>query len=153
VIWTVAYVASVVAVNVIFGIVPWLGSFIVGGIFILRDLSQREIGHRVLLASAIGIGISYLMANPAIATASAVAFGVSEVLDWIVFSRWRGSFRSRVIASSIAGAPVDSALFMLLAGFFAWPGFAVMTGSKLLALAVLPSRSAPTRNDSKENDR
>jgi uncharacterized PurR-regulated membrane protein YhhQ (DUF165 family) len=148
-IWTFAYVASAVLVNAMFVYLPpfqvagvfltW-GSFVVGGTFILRDYAQREIGHRVLLATLIGTAITALM-SPGLALASGAAFLFSELLDWAVFSRWVGSFRSRVIASSLVGAPVDSALFMVLAGFFSWPGVVVMTLSKLVAL-VFAARAA-----------
>jgi uncharacterized PurR-regulated membrane protein YhhQ (DUF165 family) len=143
--WTLAYVASAVLVNAMFIALPpfqvagatltW-GSFVVGGTFILRDYAQREVGHRVLVATLAGTAITALM-SPQLAFASGAAFLVSELLDWAVFSRWRGSFRSRVVASSLVGAPADSALFMLLAGFFSWPGVVVMTASKLIALIFI----------------
>ena len=143
--WTVAYVGSVVLVNAMFiwlptfsigGSVMTWGSFVVGGTFILRDFAQRDIGHRVLWATLAGTAITAAM-NWQLALASGAAFLVSELADWAVFSRWVGSFRSRVVASSIVGAPLDSALFMVLAGFFSWPGVAVMTASKLVALTTL----------------
>ena len=143
--WTAAYVGSVVLVNAMFILLPpfmvggqmmtW-GSFVVGGTFILRDYAQREIGHRVLWATLAGTLITALM-SAQLALASGAAFLLSELLDWAVFTRWRGSFRARVIASSIVGVPVDSAVFMFLAGFFSWGGVAVMTASKLVALAFI----------------
>jgi queuosine precursor transporter len=145
VIWTIACVASVVAVNALFLLVPpftvggitlTLGSFVVGATFILRDFAQREIGHRVLWATIAGTVVTAFM-SPGLAIASGVAFLASETLDWAVFSRWPGEFRSRVVASSLAGAPIDSVIFMTLAGFFSWPGMLVMTASKLCALALL----------------
>ena len=146
--WTAAYVGSVVLVNAMFLLLPpfmvggqmmtW-GSFVVGATFILRDYAQREIGHRVLWATLAGTVITALM-SPGLAFASGVAFLLSELLDMAVWSRWRGSFRSRVIASSLVGAPVDSAVFMLLAGFFSWGGVLVMTVSKLVALAFMARR-------------
>lgn len=153
--WTVAYVASVVVVNALFiwlppfqvgGVFLTWGSFVVGGTFILRDYAQREVGHRVLWATLLGTAITAAM-SAQLALASGVAFLLSEVLDWAVFSRWPGSFRSRVVASSVIGAPVDSALFMLMAGFFSWPGVAVMTASKLVALAVLARPQETSRHD------
>lgn len=147
--WTIAYVASAVLVNLMFlvlppfqaaGVVLTWGSFVVGGTFILRDYAQREIGHRVLWATIVGTAITAAM-SPGLALASGAAFLVSEILDWAVFSRWRGSFRSRVVVSSLVGTPVDSAVFMALAGFFSWGGVAVMTASKLAALVVIAARS------------
>lgn len=148
--WTISYVASTVLVNALFILVPPFqcagvlispGSFLVGGTFILRDYAQREIGHRVLWATVAGAGLTALM-SPGLAFASGVAFLASELLDWAVFSRWPGSFHSRVVASSIFGAPLDSALFMLLAGFFSWAGALVMALSKLVALVVIAVRAS-----------
>lgn len=145
-VFSALYVASIVFVNWAFGVLPVLrfgsdiwspASIIVGAIFILRDFAQRELGHRVLLASLLGIVISYVMADPRVATASAIAFGVSEATDWAVFSLLRSSFRRRVVLSSLVGVPVDTACFLGLLGFFSWTGFAVMVASKLVALAVV----------------
>ncbi|MBK9446167.1 MAG: VUT family protein [Betaproteobacteria bacterium] len=146
--WTLAYVGSVVLVNAMFillppfmagGVVLTWGSFVVGATFILRDFAQREVGHRVLWATLIGTAITAAM-SAELALASGAAFLASELLDWAVFTRLPGSFRCRVVASSLIGAPVDSALFMLLAGFFSWPGVAVMTASKLVALVIVARR-------------
>lgn len=146
--WTLLYVLSAVLVNALFLLIPPvhlgamvfpLGSLVVGGTFILRDYAQAEVGHRVVLATLVGTGITALM-SPGLAFASGTAFLVSELADWAVFSRWPGSFRSRVVASSVIGSPLDSALFMSLAGFFSWPGVLLMTVSKLVALAFVRSR-------------
>jgi uncharacterized PurR-regulated membrane protein YhhQ (DUF165 family) len=154
-IWTAAYVASVVLVNALFlafppfpvgGVMLSWGSFVVGGTFILRDFAQREIGHRVLWATLAGTLVTAAM-SPGLAVASGVAFAVSELLDWAVFSRWPGSFRSRVVASNLIGCPADSALFMALAGFFSWGGVLAMTGSKLLALALLARPGSPSSEE------
>ena len=77
--FTIAYIVSIVAVNIGFVYippVPLLGemfppmSLIVGLIFIARDFAQREIGHKVLGAMAVGAILSYLMADPFVAIAS-----------------------------------------------------------------------------------
>ena len=143
--WVSAYVAATVLVNFLFIHVPpiqllgatWtVGSIVVGAVFVLRDYAQRDIGHRVLVATFVGAAITALM-SPRLAFASGAAFLLSELLDWAVFSKWPGSMRSRIVASSLVGCPVDSAVFMALAGFFSWTGVAVMTASKLIALAYL----------------
>lgn len=142
-IWVCSYVASVVLVNALFMVWPGnlAGAFIVGSTLILRDLAQRAVGHRVLFATLLAAGITALM-SPGLAIASGAAFLVSELADWAVFSRWPGSFRARAVASSVVGSPLDSGVFMVAAGFFSWPGFAVMTVSKLAALALLACRRA-----------
>jgi uncharacterized PurR-regulated membrane protein YhhQ (DUF165 family) len=141
----VAYLGSIVLVNAMFIYLPpfmlagqmmtW-GSFVVGFTFIIRDFGQRAIGHRILWATLAGTIITAFM-SAQLALASGVAFLISELADWAVFSRWKGSFRSRVVMSSLVGAPIDSALFMLLAGFFSPLGVVVMTASKLLALSFV----------------
>ena len=55
-------------------------------IFILRDFAQREIGHKVLGAMAVGAVLSYFMADPFVAFASVVAFMISELVDWVVYT-------------------------------------------------------------------
>jgi uncharacterized PurR-regulated membrane protein YhhQ (DUF165 family) len=144
VIWVAVYAAAIVGVNLIFGVVPLLGSFVVGGIFILRDHAQRAVGHRVLLASIAGIGVSYVMADPFVAVASAAAFGASELCDWAAYSLTKRPFRERVVLSSLVSVPVDSLVFLALLPLpFSWPALAIQIASKLAALAVLflPKRS------------
>ena len=84
--WVAAYVASIVLVNWLFapaqlvpGITIWptmfgdlfLANIIVGVVFVLRDYAQREVGHKVLLATLVAGAITYVMVDPAIAVASA----------------------------------------------------------------------------------
>jgi uncharacterized PurR-regulated membrane protein YhhQ (DUF165 family) len=116
-----AYVASIVAVNWAFTLLPPLTIFgaqvpsatiLVGVIFILRDFAQRAIGHGVLLAMGAGSALSYLLAGPEVALASGAAFAASELVDWAVYSFTRRPFGQRILASSLLGTPVDSALFL-----------------------------------------
>jgi uncharacterized PurR-regulated membrane protein YhhQ (DUF165 family) len=59
------------------------GALCAGFVFSLRDLVHTMLGTRgVLAAIVIGIGLSWLVASPQIALASAVAFAASEVADW-----------------------------------------------------------------------
>lgn len=153
--WTASYILSAVAVNALFLLVPPIsiggvmiapGSFVVGATFILRDYAQRDLGHYVLLATVLATMITATM-SPGLALASGTAFLLSELLDWAVFSRLPGSFSRRVFWSSVVGAPVDSIVFMTMAGFFSWPGVLVMTLSKLVALAYLaiPKKTVAAR--------
>ncbi len=92
--FTALYVALIVAVNYAFIVVPLVKlpdgtmwppvALLVGFVFVARDFAQREIGHKVLLAMLVGVAISYFMANPFVATASAAAFLISELVDWAV---------------------------------------------------------------------
>jgi uncharacterized PurR-regulated membrane protein YhhQ (DUF165 family) len=145
--FTIVYVASIVLVNYGFSVVPLVPlpggemwppmSLIVGLVFVARDFAQREIGHKVLLAMLLGCGLSYLMADPFVAIASVVAFGISEMVDWLVYTYTGRPFAQRVLMSSVVGTPVDSAVFLAMIEHFSWTGVAVMTASKMLgALAV-----------------
>ena len=93
--YTFFYILSIVLVNIGFiyvPMIPLLGqmfppmTLIVGLVFILRDFAQREVGHGVLIAMGIGAVLSYIMADPFIAIASVVAFGISELVDWAVYT-------------------------------------------------------------------
>jgi uncharacterized PurR-regulated membrane protein YhhQ (DUF165 family) len=144
--YSLAYVVSIVAVNIGFVYippVPLLGemfppmSIIVGLIFILRDFAQREIGHKVLIAMAIGAVLSYFMANPFVAVASVVAFAISELVDWGVYTFTKRPLKDRILLSSALGTPVDSAVFLLILGFFSPIGFLLMTIAKMLSAILV----------------
>lgn len=100
-----------------FGLQAPSGVLVVGAALVLRDLVQEVGGIRAALAAiALGTAISALVAPPALVLASAGAFLLAELTDLIVYTPLR---RRRpglaVVASSLAGALVDSALFLLLA--------------------------------------
>ena len=144
--YSIAYVVSIVAVNIGFVYippVPLLGemfppmSLVVGLIFILRDFSQREIGHKVLIAMAIGAVLSYFMADPFVAVASVVAFAISELVDWSVYTFTKRPLKDRILLSSALGTPVDSAVFLLILGFFSPLGFLLMTVAKMLSAILV----------------
>lgn len=145
--FTALYIALIVAVNIGFSAVPLVElpggvmwppmSLVVGFVFIVRDFAQREIGHRILWAMAVGVGLSYLMADPFVALWSAIAFLVSELADWAVYTFTKRPMSERVIYSSFLSAPVDSAVFLIGLGIATPAGIATMTASKLLgAVAV-----------------
>jgi len=145
--FTALYIALIVAVNYGFSVVPLVElpggvmwppmSLLVGFVFIVRDFAQREIGHRVLLAMAVGVGLSYIMADPYVAMWSAIAFLVSELADWAVYTFTKRPMSERVIYSSILSAPLDSAVFLIGLGIATPVGIAAMSASKLLgAIAV-----------------
>ena len=134
------YVFSIVLVNFGFSHFPGLEllwSVLVGTIFISRDLAQRLVGHWVLPAMAAAIILSYLTADPFVALASCLAFAASEILDWVVFSITKGSFRRRMIASSCVAVPVDSFIFLYVAGFLSLELFLIQITSKMVAVGVI----------------
>ena len=142
-----AYVGSIVVVNWAFAVLPLLelpgarvplATLLVGVVFVLRDYAQRAIGHRVLLAMALACGLSYWLAGPGVAMASAAAFAVAELADWAVYTFTRRPFNERVLLSSAVGVPIDSLVFLWLLPF---PGVltvgAVAWMSALKMLAAL----------------
>jgi uncharacterized PurR-regulated membrane protein YhhQ (DUF165 family) len=90
--WMIGHVGTVQfpggphTIPVGFGYVAPSGVLLIGAALAARDMVQRLAGKLpVLIAIVIGIGLSYLV-NPAIATASAVAFGLGELADFAVFT-------------------------------------------------------------------
>ena len=144
--FTIGYILSIVLVNIGFVYippVPLLGemfppmSLVVGIIFILRDFAQKEIGHRVLGAMAVGAVLSYFMADPFVAIASVVAFFISEMVDWAVYTYTKKPLGQRILLSSAIGTPIDSAVFLLILGFFSPLGFVLMTVAKMIAAVAV----------------
>jgi uncharacterized PurR-regulated membrane protein YhhQ (DUF165 family) len=86
---------------------------------------------------AIGAGLSYLMADPFVALASVLAFSISESVDWGIFSFTDKPLKQRILLSSLIGTPVDSAIFMLMLGFFSWYGLAIMFASKMVGAVIV----------------
>ncbi|MFE2583773.1 VUT family protein [Streptomyces sp. NPDC059378] len=122
-----AYIATIPAANLAvthFGAVPVgfgyaapAGVYMVGLALVLRDLARETAGRNAVLAAiAIGTVLSYLLADPTLATASAVAFVVAETLDFAVYEplRQRG-LPLAMLASNAVGLLADSLLFLKLA--------------------------------------
>jgi uncharacterized PurR-regulated membrane protein YhhQ (DUF165 family) len=144
--FTFFYIISIVGVNIGFvyiNPIPVFGemfppmSLLVGAIFILRDYAQKEIGHKVLIAMTVGAVLSYLMADPFVAFASVVAFTISELVDWSVYTYTKRPLKDRILLSSAIGTPVDSAIFLLILGFFSPLGFVLMTVAKMIAAGLI----------------
>jgi len=155
--WFAAYVAAIVAANyatATFGLVPigWglavtAGTFAAGAALVVRDGLQLASSRVVMLAAIVfGASLSWVLSTPAIAVASAAAFAASELTDWAVFSPiYRRSLAGAVFVSSVVSAPVDTVLFLWLAGFgVTWQAvlgqFIVKTAMALLAAVVIEWR-------------
>lgn len=124
-----------------FGLMATAGTYFAGLTFILRDLLQDSAGKAVTVGVILlGAGLSFALASPFIALASAAAFALAELADLAVYTplRKRGYIRAAV-ASNIVGALVDTVVFLTIAGFPLQQAFAgQMTGKlALTALAVL----------------
>jgi uncharacterized PurR-regulated membrane protein YhhQ (DUF165 family) len=146
-IYALLYVMLILMVNVGFNIVPLVPmpggemwppmALAVGLVFVARDFAQRAIGHGVLGAMAVGAGLSYVMASPKIAVASMVAFAVSELVDWLVYSKSCRPLKQRILLSSAISTPIDSVVFLAMIGHLSVSGVLAMTLSKMLgAVAV-----------------
>jgi len=145
--YSIYYLAAIVIANIGFTYIPMIPlpggemfapmSLLVGFVFVLRDLAQKKIGDRVILAMVLGIALSYILADPFVAYASAVAFTISEFTDWFIYSITKRPLKDRILLSSAVSTPMDSAVFMLMLGFFSWYGFAVMVASKMLGAFIV----------------
>lgn len=145
-----AFLATIVAANyatstlgmvaVGFGLTATAGTYLAGMAFVLRDAVQDTAGKRVVIMLIIVGGVlSYLLADPFIALASALAFAVSELVDLAIYTplRRRGYVRA-AITSNVVGAFVDTVLFLYVAGFPVWssvPG--QMVGKVWITAAVV----------------
>lgn len=115
----IAYISSVVLINYAFSSAPHLDviwSAWGGLVFILRDMVQTRYGHGALVAMLAALVLSYVTSQPAIALASATAFAVSELIDWLVFSITRRPLRDRLWLSSALSIPVDTFIFFGMIG-------------------------------------
>jgi queuosine precursor transporter len=124
-----AFVGSVLAANwavatfglvsIGFGLVAPAGTYFAGVALALRDGVQESAGvWWAAAAIVVGSALSYVVAGPALAVASAAAFLLSEMLDLAVYTPLRQwSWVVAVIASGVLGAAVDTWAFLTLAGF------------------------------------
>jgi uncharacterized PurR-regulated membrane protein YhhQ (DUF165 family) len=156
-IWIGIYIATIVLANLFtttFGLVPicfglmvTAGTFAAGFALIARDAVQVKSGKAiVLIAIVFGAAISAITSNPSIAIASGIAFLVSELVDFAVFTPLKPkSLAGAVVTSSVISAPVDTVLFLHLAGFgVTWQAvlgqFIVKTALALIAAIVITAR-------------
>ena len=99
------------------GIMAPSGVLMIGAALLLRDLVQRQYGVRwSLICILAGTTLSFLVADPFIALASATAFLFSELADFAVYTPLaQRRFVLAVALSCLAGAIVDSGLFLWIA--------------------------------------
>jgi queuosine precursor transporter len=144
--WTALYIAAIVMVNWMFtAIAPWstplgdlyLANIVVGFVFVLRDYAQREIGHSVLAATAVGGVLTWFMVDPAIAVASITAFILSEAADWGVYSFLRRPLSQRILISSLIAIPLDTLAFQYLAGYLTPAAFMTEIASKAVGVLIV----------------
>jgi uncharacterized PurR-regulated membrane protein YhhQ (DUF165 family) len=127
-----------------FGLYAPSGVLCAGAALALRDLVQELAGRRwAVVAILVGAAISYLVASPFIALASACGFLLGEGLDALVYTplRARGRVYWAVALSNSVGLVVDTLVFLGLAQLLTGPLFFGQIVGKLwmtlLALALL----------------
>lgn len=123
--WTYLYLFLIPFINWAYAAVPtiplpdhgeWTPLAIVTGlVLVVRDFAQREIGHWIFIPLIIGLAISFKMAPAEIALASAVAFGISESVDWGLFTFLKLPLSKRVFISAAIGSPIDTTVFYMMA--------------------------------------
>ena len=100
-----------------FGLEAPSGVLVVGLALVLRDLVQRFLGViPAVVAILIGGAIAFFISPPALVVASVTAFLLSEFADLAVYTplQKRGLILA-VVASSVVGLVVDSAVFLWMA--------------------------------------
>lgn len=120
--WFIANVGACVAPGGPCLIPVWPGLYAPSGViwagaaFFARDQLHEAGGRRWVLGGIVlGAALSALL-SPALALASGVAFAVSELADYAVYSPLRARSRPwAVLLSGLAGGVVDSAVFLWLA--------------------------------------
>jgi len=93
------------------------GVLMIGIALVLRDLVQRRLGVGYSASAVVaGAMLSAMVAPPALALASGIAFLISEFADLAVYTPLaRRRLIAAVVASSLAGLVVDSVVFLWLA--------------------------------------
>jgi uncharacterized PurR-regulated membrane protein YhhQ (DUF165 family) len=145
-----------------FGLVPVgpdllapAGVYFAGLAFTFRDLAQEKVGRGWIVAAIVAGAVISGAVSTKFALASGIAFLISEMLDFAVYTPLRRrNWIGAVVASNVVGLIADSILFLALAfGSLQYlsgqvVGKAWMT---LLAVAILwlvRRRMAPSENGS-----
>lgn len=146
------YVALIPLVNWSFANVPtipmpdggeWAPFAVVTGlVLVVRDFAQREVGHKIFFFMGLGLALSALTSPPQIVLASAVAFAISETVDWAIFTFTRRPLSQRILWSCAASAPLDTLVFlyganMVTPGVLAWSTALTSIVSKLSGAVVV----------------
>jgi uncharacterized PurR-regulated membrane protein YhhQ (DUF165 family) len=101
-----------------FGLTATAGTYSAGAALMLRNLVQDTLGRRFVAAAIVAGAALSAITSPALALASGIAFGVSELADTALYTPLRRHGWARAaLPASLLGATVDSLLFLGLAGF------------------------------------
>jgi uncharacterized PurR-regulated membrane protein YhhQ (DUF165 family) len=126
------------------GIMAPSGVLMIGLALVLRDLVQRRLGLRWVVAAILAVaGLSGFVSPPALVVASAAAFLLSETADLAVYTPLQARrLVLAVLASGAVGLVVDSVVFLylafgsldFLAGQVLGKGWMVLAALPLIAL-------------------
>ena len=139
-IYAAAYLLTVLGVNMAFAWHPdlaWLWAIAVGSVFVTRDYAQRALGHWVVVPMVSALALSYWLASPFVALASAAAFAISESTDWLIFTITKRPLKDRVLWSCAASAPVDSFVFLAMIGALGVVPLTFSVASKMAAALIV----------------
>ena len=117
-------------------------TIVTGLVLVARDFAQREIGHWVLLAMVVALALTWMTSGGELALASGVAFAVSELVDWAVYTFTKLKLSTRVLLSSALAAPVDTTVFLWGAeairnGMLTMPNIAMSIIGKMIGALVI----------------
>jgi queuosine precursor transporter len=144
--YNLAYGIFIILLNTLFSWVPLINvfgseisplDFTVGSIYVLRDLAQRELGHKVIFSMLLGGAISYFLASPQVALASVSAFLIAEGIDWGVYTWTRRDLSKRILLSASLSSPIDSLVFLGILHQLNVVGFMILSAAKLLGVVLL----------------
>lgn len=146
-----AYAVAILAANVLtrwfgfvpagFGLMVTAGTYAAGFALLARDFVQQYAGMKWVFAGiASGIALSWVLASPALAIASAAAFGIAELSDLIAYLCVRRlGFITAAAISNLVSAPIDTMIFLAVAGFpLTWVTFDGQLVGKLLWATLAP---------------
>lgn len=112
--------------------------WVVGFAFVFRDITQITLGKGwTWTAIVVGAVLSWWLASPTLAFASAAAFLWSESTDAVIFTPFAnsGRFLLGVSISGYAASFIDSAIFVRLA-FHSFDGWWQLAVAKILFVAL-----------------
>ena len=87
-------------------------TMVTGLVFVFRDFVQRQMGQKVLIVMGLAIAWSFYYAWPVIALASGIAFAVSELADWALYTFTKYRLSTRILLSSALASPIDTTIFL-----------------------------------------
>lgn len=115
---------------------------VTGLVLVARDFAQREVGHEVLIAMAIGLGLTYATTGGELAIASGLAFLISEIVDWAMYTFTKYRLSTRILLSSALAAPIDTTTFLYIAerireNMFTTPNIIMSIVGKMVGALVI----------------